>query len=104
MLFSSRGGADFGSSPRAPGSSRKLEGIKGLACGRELPPFAPAVDFLPSSRDGEAAFIDCFNCPFCHELTAFLTYRGPAGGVPIKRTILPIDRGRRALPADAPKA
>jgi hypothetical protein len=104
MRFSSRGGADFGSSPRAPGSPRKLEGIKCLACGRELPPFAPRVDYLPSSRSEEAAFVDSFNCPFCHEFTAFLSYRGPDWAVPIKRTILPIDRGRRALPADVPEA
>ena len=101
----SSGSIDFGS--RAPdelGPREKWQGFKCLACGRELPPFEPSFDFLPSSRSAEGAFIDYFNCPFCRELTAFLTYRGPDGGVPKKRTILPIDRGRRALPADVPEA
>src|SRR5438309_10802612 len=100
-----RAGFDFGSpQPRDPGAPRRLEGVKCLACGRELPPFTPTTDLLRSSRFAEAAFIDSFNCPFCYELIAVLTYRGPDGGVPKKRTILPINRGRRALPADVPEA
>jgi hypothetical protein len=109
----SSGSIDFGGPQPTPRPRKKLEGFRCLACARELPPFEPKLEWLHSERSGELVTVEYFNCPFCAELTATLTqtvrsippYSG--AGEPIwsvKRTILPVNRGRRALPAGVPEA
>jgi hypothetical protein len=97
----SSGSIDFSATPR-PREPRKITEFKCIACGRELPAFEPKTEMLISDRLGEVAFIDYFNCPFCEEFIALMTYR-PRDSRPTKRMILPIDRGRRALPQDIPE-
>jgi len=82
-----------------------LKGLKCLTCGRELPPFVPKKEHLGSERSAEFVTIEYFNCPFCEELTAFLTHSFRELDKPPlqnKRTILPIGRGRRPLPPGLP--
>ena len=97
----SSGGIDFSATPR-PREPRKITDFKCIACGRELPAFDAKTDMLTSRRSGEVAFIDYFNCPFCDEFIALMTYRGP-DSTPARRMILPIDRGRRSLPKGVPE-
>ena len=97
-----RSGVDFNATPR-PREPRKLKDFKCIACGRELPAFEPRTELLTSNRSGESAFIDYFNCPFCDEFIALMRYRARFDTSPTRRMILPIDRGRRALPKGIPE-
>jgi Domain of unknown function (DUF4145) len=96
---------DFSGPRPEPSRSLKLEGLSCLTCGRELPPLSPRRESLSSERSGEIVFIEYFNCPFCSELTALMTHifrhEGKAP-LKLKRTILPIGRGRRPVPNGVP--
>jgi hypothetical protein len=62
---------------------------------------------LSSERQGEVAFVNYFNCPFCHEFMATVTLSvlssDPKAVSRVTRTILPIDLGRKALPSTLPE-
>jgi len=88
-------------------SKRVIKGFHCLACGRELPPLEPRVEWIHSNKgSAEILTIDYFNCPFCEQLSVTMHYTLRLGGLgaprTINRTLVPVDRGRRALPEGIP--
>jgi hypothetical protein len=102
--YPKRAGADFFGTPE-PVKKRVLKGFHCLSCGRELPPFEPEVNWIDSDRHMSILTVEHFHCPFCEQLSATMRYtsRGKDGAPKsIMRTMIPLDRGRRALPDGIP--
>lgn len=101
------GGIDFGATYSDAAKKPSVTDYRCMNCGRELPPFSPRSDYIRSDNAAEFLTIDSFNCPFCRQLHATMVYvarREDGKPVSVRRTIFPVDRGRRVLPPGLPEA